>query len=119
MMTSITSQKINNMEISAYAIPGIVNIIKPETYINYVLDVLELTLDEFKNKSRKRDLVDARMIIVHTLRTRCHLSYHKIGNLINRDHSAVIYLYQTYSKLIENNTIFKEKTNLIGKMYGV
>ncbi len=68
---------------------------------NFITDYCErvdISLDVLKSRSRKRNIVERRMVIAHVLRNRVGLTLKQAGNCINKDHATVIH----YNKAIEN-----------------
>jgi len=62
-----------------------------------VLNELHVTKEEILDKTRKRDVVLARAIVVIILR-KIGYSWNKIGKEVNKDHTTAMYLYDTRIK---------------------
>lgn len=72
-----------------------------EPIINAVSDVMGITLEQIKSKSRLRVYVTARFLICHYLRKYTKMSLKDIGRVIgNRDHSTVLYQLEQYDNLM-------------------
>lgn len=75
----------------------------------------DISSNTLKSKSRKKELVWARCILIHFLRQNTAFSLQKIGKLVgNRDHSTVIYQLEQYDDLLKYDRPFKQIVNRIG-----
>ncbi len=75
-----------------------------EYIINVVTDRMNVTLEEFQSKSKKREIVMARQLAMYFARKYANCSYSMIGKKCgNKDHSTVIYAIQTVENLIEKD----------------
>tara|TARA_R110001632_G_scaffold53190_1_gene131243 strand:+ start:659 stop:1099 length:441 start_codon:yes stop_codon:yes gene_type:complete len=84
------------------------------------------TLEELKSKTRKRDVVEKRMIIAYVLRVKVGLTLIHTGNCLNKDHATVIHYIKTterfldvyphikrlYNSAVDSYNEFKEKLNI-------
>jgi len=52
---------------------------------------VNITKDQLFSKSRKRDLVEKRMVLSYTLRKSLGMTYHKIGKVLNKNHASILY----------------------------
>ena len=66
-----------------------------------------VTYEEVCGRSRKRELVFARMTVAHFLREYMPLSTIEIGMLMCRDHCSVIYYLKTYKDEFRFNEEFR------------
>lgn len=74
-------------------------------------DISSATL---KSKSRKKELVWARCIVIHYLRNNTALTLKKIGSMMGgRDHTTVIYQLEQYDDLLKYDRPFKRTVNSI------
>jgi chromosomal replication initiation ATPase DnaA len=74
---------------------------KNKDLINFFEDYCtktETTIDQLLGKSRKRNLVDKRMILAYTLRRSLEMTYMQIAEIFNKDHASIIY----YNRNVEN-----------------
>lgn len=68
-------------------------------------DISSATL---KSKSRKKELVWARCIVMHYLRNNTALSLQKIGSMMGgRDHATIIYQLEQYDGLLKYDKPFQ------------
>lgn len=75
--------------------------------IQTVCKIWNVSLDDVCSRSRKRELVFARMTIANFLREYMPLSTTKIGMLMCRDHCSVIYYLKTYKDEFRFNEVFR------------
>ena len=68
-----------------------INIMTPQEIINSVERNTGIPADEFLTRSGKRELVDSRKLAAHFLRKYTELTFEKIGDELNVDHSTAIY----------------------------
>lgn len=52
-------------------------------------------------RRRKKDIAQCRMIVVGMICRQNKYTFKKIGKFLNRDHSTIIYLRQTFENLLE------------------
>lgn len=69
-------------------------------------EVTGLSLSDISTKSRRRDVVDARMIFVHHCRNR-KMTLNKIAEHIGRTHGTVIHMLAEYDNDIRFNPRFR------------
>jgi len=68
---------------------------------------LRITNDEIKSSSRKRKLVDRRMIIAVILYNKCTFSYSELGRFINRDHATIMHYLKKHKDLMATNVDYR------------
>ena len=73
-----------------------------QEYIDAVLAVFSLTLDELRSGSKKDEYVSARRLIFHHLRNKSRFTVKKIGEFFNKNHATVIHSLRKYSDLKES-----------------
>lgn len=73
---------------------------------------LNQKIDEVLSKSRKREMVCARCIIVHELLRNTYLTLAKIGKILNRDHSSIIYLRELYTDTYKTDPFLRKCINM-------
>ena len=68
-----------------------------------VLDIImeEYSIEDIKEVSRQRDLVDARKIYTRYLRDEKTRTFQQIGDILGKDHSSAVYMYKQSKWLIE------------------
>ena len=62
---------------------------------------VDITVNQLISKSRKRDLVEKRMVLMYTLRKSVGMTYHSIGGALQKDHASVIYAIKTIEDFIK------------------
>lgn len=72
---------------------------------------LNVSINEMRSASRKRTIVNARIIFSAILHELTNFSYTHIGQLINRDHATVLYHIRTCRQLIDTDKNFKAMYN--------
>ncbi len=80
-----------------------------------IFDIMGLKFEQYITNSRKNDYFYARMIFVNHCKNYEGMNLNKIGNLINRDHSTVMYSLKTYQNEIKYNQDFRETTRKVNK----
>jgi chromosomal replication initiator protein len=81
-----------------------------------ICESYNVTEDEVKSDCRKRTLVEPRQIIMFFLYKKTARKLKSIGELMNRDHSSVIYANNTVQDLMDTNKIYKLKIESFEKM---
>lgn len=75
--------------------------------VKYACEWFNLGHYKLISDSRKKNHVKIRCIITHELRNRGY-TYYKIGDSINRNHSAIIYLEGRYKDFFEFDDLFNK-----------
>lgn len=82
--------------------------------IQAVAEFYDTDLERLTNKSRKKEVVQARQIAMFLLRNETKSSYPFIGEKLGgRDHTTVMYACEKLKKQIENDDSLKQEINLI------
>jgi len=68
--------------------------------INDVCDFYGITMPQIKGKSRLRSYVKARFVSMYLLRKRTDLTFMEIARMFHRDHTSVIYAFQTIEEVL-------------------
>lgn len=90
--------------------------INVENIKSLVCGVLEIDEKQITGKSRKRDFVSARQIIMYLAKNYTSASYKEIGESFGgRDHSTVIHACKAVKDQIETNKLFRDKLNKLEK----
>ena len=92
-----------------YQIPYIESYITSLT--RAIQSVLDVTIDDMRSASRRRNIVNARFIFSTILYELTGFSYSHIGRIINRDHATVLYHIKTCRQLIDIDKYFKNMYN--------
>ena len=84
-------------------------------YLENILEVVksELLIDLKKNKSRKREVVDARRIYSDIARQLNIFSFTEIGKKINKDHASVIHYIKTSNDFKRIDREYQRKYDLV------
>lgn len=90
-------------------------LIDPEVIINTVSQVIGVTPEQTKSKSREREFVKARHLSMYFMRKFTDMSLKKIGsNFSNSDHATVIHA----SKSVNNqNDVYKAYRTEFNRIY--
>jgi len=84
-----------------------------------IQSVLNVTIDDMRSASRRRNIVNARFIFSTILYELTGFSYSHIGRIINRDHATVLYHIKTCRQLIDIDKYFKNMYNEVkNQLYG-
>jgi len=90
-----------------------------ENEIQILLKLIEnktgYTLDDLKSGSRKRDLVLVRRAFYAIARKLLELPFKKMGNILDRDHTTVIYSVTKHNDEID---VFEEYTKVYHNIHG-
>lgn len=107
----------NHSTVSAYAIPGLKGVknmqitSNSEDKVSYiegiVCEYFGENLKLLKEKSRVRNKVLTRFVIMHLLRKYTTLSLLMIGSRLNRDHASVTYGCQALKNLMETDEVIR------------
>ncbi len=90
---------------------------KYEKLINEILDYYKIDKNSFFSSSREAHLVEARQIFAYCLRENFYLSFPAIGEILNRDHTTIMYAYNKIGLLINKNRRIKRLLKrLLGKI---
>lgn len=81
-----------------------------------IKEVMGLDFEEFTKSCRKNEYFYARMIFINHCKFYENMHLHKIGSLVNRDHSTVMYSINTYRNEIKYNSDFREIVEKVNKV---
>ena len=88
--------------------------ISPNKIVKAVADFFEVSVIDLVGKSRKKEIVEPRQILMYLLREVLKMSYPFIGNKVGkRDHTTAIYSCEKINKEIIKNITLNQKINLI------
>jgi chromosomal replication initiation ATPase DnaA len=86
--------------------------------VSYIEDRRELSMEAIDSKSRIRELVEVRQIMMHILRVYGDYSFKEIGIAFGgRDHSTAIHSKDTVYDLCDTDKAYKAKFEEIKKAY--
>lgn len=105
-----------DLELAKQTLKSIVHDIDSEVGIDYiqktVSEFFKVSIDQLKDKTRKKEIVIARQLAMYFSKDYTNLSLKSIGNHFgNRDHSTVIHAVQTVSDLCETDANFKKSVD--------
>jgi len=119
LLTSLLFQaNVTNSTIDVKLAEKVLNqfVEKEDTEINVesikvlICKLLEITDQEIIGKSRKRDIVSARQIIMYLAKQYTPSSYKEIGKSFGgRDHSTVIHACKSIKDQMDTNPLFRDK----------
>lgn len=92
----------------------------PQKRTNYkkiaevVADFYDLNVNDLINRSRKKEVVKPRHVVMYLMREELKGSYPSIGSKLgDRDHTTVIYACEKIGRELENNEDLEQEINLI------
>ena len=88
---------------------------QPDLIIKEVCTEFDVRLDDVMSDKRDRDYVYARHMICLLLRERTLLTLKRIGYMLSRDHTTIIYSVKSASNLIETYDVYRAKYHNIKK----
>ena len=119
---------MNILNISPYAFPGIKNhdeikMIKKfkrdRITIDDILSVVAknccVNVSEITSRIRKREVIDARFIYIHLLRSEFRYGLKQIGKLIGRDHTSILHAVNTHKQRYRQYDDYRQVTDGIGE----
>lgn len=71
-------------------------------------DLNEITKEELLNRSRKREFIEKRAILINILRKK-RFTFELIGKVMNLDHSTVMYHTKDFDFIIQHDLELREK----------
>ncbi len=84
--------------------------INPNQVLKAVSDFFQISPADILNRSRKKEIAEARQVSMYLLRDLLDLSYPSIGKRLGkRDHTTAIYSYEKISKEITRNQSLNQK----------
>lgn len=97
-----------------WAFPGLISSMNSDAIINHVCNRLGMSRADIMQKTRKRDIVDARRICINAIKNNNQrISLKRIGFIFNLDHATVLHCLKTYKILFETDTYFQKKVQLV------
>lgn len=79
--------------------------------LSAIYSITGICYEQLRSASRKRDYVDARRIYAKAAKELTNYTYTELGNIINRDHSTIIYLIKSCNDLLLTDNRFSEVYN--------
>lgn len=81
---------------------------KADKIIDLICTFYKVTFDDIKSKSRKRNVVMARQLICYFIYEHTKLTLHKVAEMINRNHSTIIYSKDVVKELCFSDKLYME-----------
>ncbi len=105
------NQREVDLELAKQTIQSIVQNVETEVGIDYIMkfvsEYFSVTIEQMKDKTRKREIVVARQVSMYFAKEYTNMSLKSIGsNFGNRDHSTVIHAIQSVNDLIDTDKKF-------------
>jgi chromosomal replication initiator protein len=109
-----------DLELAKQTLKSIVHDIDSEVGIDYiqktVSEYFKVTIDQLKDKTRKKEIVMARQLAMYFSKEYTNLSLKTIGyHFGGRDHSTVIHAVQTVNDLYDTDNTFKRSVDDLRK----
>jgi chromosomal replication initiator protein len=100
------------METSYYALPGLkyrelTPTTTKEIIIREVCQKYNVSFETLKSKTREREIVFARQLAMYLIKKRTGLTFKKVGQLFNRDHTTAIHAVTSIENYIETDSFSK------------
>ncbi len=84
--------------------------VDPELVLTRVSEYYKIDGEDLKKKTRKKDIVHPRQVLMFILREDLDVSFLNIGNLLGgRDHSTVIHSYEKIKKELNTSSTLKKE----------
>ena len=124
LISLMAHSTIYKMEINLNLAKSIINKIVKNTNreidINYIQEIVSkyfhISIEEMKDKVRKKEIVIARQVAMYFSKDYTNNSLKSIGfHFGGRDHSTVIHAVQAVNDMIDTDIIFKKNINEINK----
>lgn len=80
--------------------------LNPDDVIRYVCQEYDVTYSQIKFTSLRSDLVEARRVICYLLHGQMQYSTTRVGEMISRDHSTVVYHSHKAKDYIQTDPVF-------------
>jgi chromosomal replication initiator protein len=85
-----------------------------------VASYFKITVDDINSRSRKRNIVQARQIVMHLAKELTNFSLAAIGSVLgNRNHATVLYALKSVKNLVDTDHLFKSDLERIKEKIGV
>tara|TARA_B100000519_G_C14258208_1_gene446150 strand:+ start:289 stop:732 length:444 start_codon:yes stop_codon:yes gene_type:complete len=62
---------------------------------------VDLTIEQLYSKSKKRELVEKRMVLVYVLRKSIGMTFHNIANALEKNHATMIHAVKSIENFIK------------------
>jgi chromosomal replication initiator protein len=117
---SSLNKKAITMDLARQLIERFVSNSTQEVSVEYIVNVvcnhLNVTIEDFNSKSKKREIVQARQLAMYFARKLTELSLDVIGNQCGRrNHATVVHAIKTIENLLDTDKQFRALANEIEK----
>jgi chromosomal replication initiator protein len=121
--STITKKSID-LDLAKSVINKIVKDTKREIDIKYIQDVVskyfQISVEEMKDKARKKEIVIARQVAMYFSKDFTNNSLKSIGfHFGGRDHSTVIHAVQSVNDMIDTDSIFRKSIKEINRRISI
>jgi len=112
------------LELAKSVINKIVKDSKREIDIKYIQDIVskyfQISVEEMKDKARKKEIVIARQVAMYFSKDFTNNSLKSIGfHFGGRDHSTVIHAVQSVNDMIDTDSIFRKSIKEINRRISI
>ena len=83
--------------------------ITPEFIIKAVAKYFEINPEDITGKDRSQKMVEPRKVAMYMVRDMTHLSFPKMGEVFNKDHSTVKHAIDTLEEQLKDDSALREK----------
>ena len=90
-----------------YAIPGLKT--KDEVIADIVAEIWEVPKEAITTKTRQREVVEARQVLMTYRKIVTGKSLKKVGKEFGKDHATVLHAIRTVNNLVETDKVFHNK----------
>lgn len=80
----------------------------PDQILTAIAQANNVTVEQIKGRSRKREIADARKMAMATLRKMTRMSLHGIGDYMGKDHSTVVHAVISHEELMGGDRHYSE-----------
>jgi chromosomal replication initiator protein len=87
--------------------------VSDDQIIRAVAEFFNVAPEELVRRSRKKEVVEPRQIVMYLMRDILEMSYPYIGEKMGRDHTTAIHAVEKISQEINKNSSLNQKINLI------
>lgn len=104
----VLTQREIDMDLAKSVVSQYINKASNEVNVDFILSIVseafEISIDQLKSKSRKRDIVIGRQVAMYLAKKYTDVSLKDLGQVFGgRDHSTVIYSLKTVEDLLETD----------------
>jgi chromosomal replication initiator protein len=89
----------------------------PQEIIQKVCDYYDVAVEKLQIRSNRRIYVQPRQAIMYLLKKNTRLTFKKIGELFNRDHTTAIHACNTMQDLIDTDQKIRQQLQELSMLY--